>query len=518
MSAEGRATEPGSPPDPGQQPATTAVATEGRTPPHVHSEAGIFAILGQYAVMQIVWTATGIIRNKIVAFKLGPSAFGEFCQLQAVMTVAVTLVSFGMMVSVSRNVARSREPEERQEHLANANGIVLVLSLAAILMSLTLLASGQFLRRVGLSEQPAIVIAALLFIAAIPLEALKTNYLALLQGVLDVKGLAVGRSTAVVLATVVAVPVVWLFGFVGAAVQFFLLSAFVTVMLGLRCRTIGYAPLRVRLRREHVLLLASFGLVSMVSGSVQGLADTAVRTNLIEQAGAAANGLLQAPYTLAVTIKTIVLTSIGSVSLATIAPQTDPRETSRAIDRILNVVLPLGASALGLIGLMGVPAMVVLYSRAFTTGAVLFPYLLTADLLQVFVWVVGAPLLARGDRMLWLILDLVQYGARWALAMILMRSLGAYAVVVGYLVSVALHVALNLVIYRFRYRLELPMRHIRRLVVGLALVAVVAAVGARPTASIPATAAVALAWIAYTVHHARQSGMLAHLWQRFARR
>jgi hypothetical protein len=120
--------------------------------------------------------------------------------------------------------------------------------------------------------------------------------------------------------------------------------------------------------------------------------------------------------------------------------------------------------------------------------------------------------------MLWLILDLVQYGARWALAMILMRSLGAYAVVVGYLASVALHVALNLVIYRFRYRLELPMRHIRRLVVGLALVAVVAAVGARPTASIPATAAVTLAWIAYTVHHARQSGMLAHLRQRFARR
>jgi O-antigen/teichoic acid export membrane protein len=240
-----------------------------------------------------------------------------------------------------------------------------------------------------------------------------------------------------------------------------------------------------------------------------------------QQAGAAANGLLQAPYTLAVTIKTIVLASIGSVSLATIAPQTDPRETSRAIHRILNVVLPLGASALGLIGLMGlmgVPAMAVLYSRAFTTGAVLFPYLLTADLLQVFVWVVGTPLLARGDRMLWLILDLVQYGARWALAMILMRSLGAYAVVVGYLASVALHVALNLVIYHFRYRLELPMRHIRRLVVGLALVAVVAAVGARPTASIPATAAVALAWIAYTAHHARQSGMLAHLWQRFVRR
>ncbi len=132
MSAEGRATEAGSPPDLGQQPATTAVATEGRTPPHVHSEAGIFAILGQYAVMQIVWTATGIIRNKIVAFKLGPSAFGEFCQLQAVMAVAVTLVGFGMTVSVSRNVARSREPEERQEHLANANGIVLALSLAAI--------------------------------------------------------------------------------------------------------------------------------------------------------------------------------------------------------------------------------------------------------------------------------------------------------------------------------------------------------------------------------------------------
>jgi hypothetical protein len=41
------------------------------------SEGSIFSILGQYAVMQLVLAGTGLVRNKIVATRLGPAGFGE---------------------------------------------------------------------------------------------------------------------------------------------------------------------------------------------------------------------------------------------------------------------------------------------------------------------------------------------------------------------------------------------------------------------------------------------------------
>jgi O-antigen/teichoic acid export membrane protein len=221
---------------------------------------------------------------------------------------------------------------------------------------------------------------------------------------------------------------------------------------------------------------------------------------------------------LAVTVKGIVLASIGSVSLATIAPKTDRKEISSAIDRLLNVVIPVGTAALGLLGLLGVPAMLLLYSRAFTSSAMFFPYVLSADLLLVFVWVIGAPLLAKGDRVLWLLLDLFHAAARWGLALLLMRRLGSYAVVVGYLIAVAVHVSLNLAIYRFRYRLQLSPKHVIRVLFGLALVGLLSLAGARPTASLLATFAAAMSWLAFILYHARQGGLLLAVQRRLQRR
>jgi hypothetical protein len=254
--------------------------------------------------------------------------------------------------------------------------------------------------------------------------------------------------------------------------------------------------------------------MSMASGFAQGVSDTAVRTSLIASAGAAANGILQAPYVLAMTVKTIVLASVGSVSLASIGATTDRAEISATIERLLNVVVPVAAAALGLLGLLGAPAMAVMYSRQFASGASLFPYVLSADLLLVGVWVVGAPVLARGDRVLWLSLDLIHAGARWAMALLLMKRLGSVAVVVGLLAAVALHLALNLAVFRLRYRLHLAPRHAWRLFFGVVLVASLSMAGGGSASPAILTAA-SVVWLAYVVHHARQLGIAAGLQRRF---
>lgn len=503
----------------GPEPRAAVVADGGDAPaqgaPRVRSEVYLLSILSQFAVMQVVLAGAGLVRNKVVASRLGPAAFGEFSQVAAVVSVACALVSFGLGVGLSRNVARAATSDERQAQLANANGIVLSLSLAAFAGGFVLLGSGRLLPLAGLEPRPALVLAAAIFLVAIPFEALKNNYLAFLQGILDVRGMATRRSIAVLLATAIAVPVVWYFGFTGAAVQFLLLSTFVAALLGWRCRGIGYAPLRVRLEPTVVTRLAGFGLVSMASGFVQVFADTAMRARLIAAAGASANGLLQAPYVLSELLKSVLLASIGSVALATIAATRDRQQVSAEMDKLLNVVVPLGASALGLLGLLGAPVLAVLYSREFAGGVRFFPFILTADLLLVFVWVIGAPLLARGDRMLWLVLDLTYAAIRWGVAIVLMPRLEGVAIVVGYVAAVAVHLSLTLAVCRFRYRLDIQAKHLYRLAAGVALVAGLSVVGASVPRSIPAAVAGFAAWAGFALYQARYGELVPALRRRF---
>jgi O-antigen/teichoic acid export membrane protein len=483
--------------------------------PRIRSEAHLFTILGQFAVMQIVVACAGLVRNKVLASRLGPESFGEFAQLAAVVSVACAVVSFGMGVGLSRNAAKAATHEDRHAQLANANGVVLGLSAAALTGGLILLASGRLLSLAGLKEQRAMVIAAAICIAAIPFEAVKSNYLAFLQGILDTRGVATSRSAAVLLATALAVPLIWYFGLIGAAAQGLLLSILVATLLGWRCRVLGYSPLRVRLNPALVATLASFGIVSMASGFAQVFADTAVRARLIASVGASANGVLQAPYVLSELLKGVVLASIGSVALASIAATRERQQVSAEVDRLLNVVLPVGTSALGLLGLLGAPVLTLLYSQQFAAGARLFPYILGADLLLAFVWVIGAPVLAHGDRILWLALDLLYAALRWGVAILLMARLEAVSVVVGYLAAVAVHLSVTLAIYRFRYRLELKPKHLLRLASGIALVAFLSFVGAGVPTSLPLAALGFAAWAAYTVYHARRSELLPALRRRF---
>ena len=483
-----------------------------------YTESMLAVMFGQYAVMQFVVAATGLVRNKVIALRLGPSALGEIAQLGAVVSAVLAVVSFGMQVSLSRNVARAGTFAERQAYLANANGMVLSLSLLATGAVFAFLIAGDLLTVVGLPVAPDVIAAAGLFFAAIPLISIGTNYLALLQGVLDVKGLATQRSLAVLLATMISVPVVWVFGLVGAAATFLILNALLTVLLGLRCRSLGYNWLALRLNREVISVLAAFGIASMAAGFAQTFADTAIRASLLKQFGSDANGLLQAPLVIATTLQAIVLGSIGSMSLATLSHASNVEETRRTIDRLLNVAIPLSTVALGLLGLLGVPAMVVLYSDKFVGSAALLPWILCANLIQVFVWVIGAPLLASGDRALWLLLDLVWDGARWAFSIALLPRYGATAIAMGMLFGFGLHLVLNILAIRFRYQLRIGWKHGAKLFVGLAIVGFVAVIGADFTTSVPAMVTAAVIWVSYTAYVGRSTPLAARLRSAVTRR
>ena len=136
---------------------------------------------------------------------------------------------------------------------------------------------------------------------------------------------------------------------------------------------------------------------------------------------------------------------------------------------------------LAFLGLVGVPAMIALYSDVFTSGAGLFPWFLCTNLVMVVVWVIGAPLLATGDRAIWLALDIVWACARWSAGMALLPVYGPTAVGIGMLLPVMLHMLLLTVVIRARYKLRLSLAQMAKVGIGIFVVVSVAVLGGQWT-------------------------------------
>lgn len=434
----------------------------------------------QLGGMQFVIALTAVARNKVLALRLGTDGFGEFSQIALLGVAASVFVAFGLGMSLNRNVAAATSDEERQRLLSQSNGVVLLLaaSIAAIAAAVVGLRP-DVLEFVGLEPRPAIVAALVILLVYVPLEAAVKHRVAFLTAVLDIAGMTSGRSTALAIGTAVSIPIVWYFGLVGAAVQLTLITGGIVLLLDRRCRRIGYRPWGVRFQWTVVRFLAALGIASLIAGFVQQLADLYVRSFLIRSLDASQNGIYQAALSITYQVKAIVLGSVGSYSIATLSQDASRERVIQTADQLLSIVLPIGAVALAGLGLLSGPAVLVLYSHEFLPAQSLLPFLLTGEFVQVMIWVVGAPLLARNRVWTWLTFELVFSAARTAAAVALIPRIGVTGVAMGYAAASLLHLAITGGYYLGVFRYTIGVRNAVTFGIGAALVAGMSYLGSR---------------------------------------
>ena len=432
--------------------------------------------------MQLVIAGTAIVRNKVLALRLGPDGFGEFMQLTLIVLSAAVIAAFGFGMSLNRNVAAAASDEERQRLLAQANAVNLTLAALILLVLLpAVLLRPQLLSVVGLTTEPAVVLALVILAAVVPLEAAVQHRVAFLTGVLDIKGMTAGRSLALALGTATGVPIVWLFGLAGAAVQVTLLTLMILLLLDQRCRRIGFRPWALTFDPHTMRVLAGFGLASLTAGFALQLSDVLVRSALIRDTGLAQNGIYQAALSITHQVKAIVLGSVGSYALATLSHEVTRERVIETSNRLLSAVLPIAAVALAALGLLSGPALVVLYSADFLAAQRVLPWLLSADFLHVTIWVLGAPLLALGRVRVWLVLELVYLCARVAASLTLLPVFGVVGIAIGHALATTLHLLLTGGYYVLAFRFSVAPRNVALGAAGLGAVMVASWRGAQVT-------------------------------------
>lgn len=470
--------------------------------------------LVRLAGMQFVLAVAGIVRYKLLAVRLAADGFGEFQQLVVAAGTVTVLVSFGLGVGLNRNVAAAPTHDERQTLLGTANFIVCALGLAAfVVFGVFLVATPDAIARLGVSSSVPVRWAAGLLLLFIPLDAMKNNLVAFLLGALDVGGMTAGRSIAVFLATALSIPIVWGLGLIGASLQLGCITLFLLVALGRRCNHLGFAPLRLTWNRPAAVGLAAFGAAALAASFAQQVGDLVVRTQLVRQFGLAENGYYQAALLLGGQVQTIVLGGVGSYALASLSKTGDRDGIVKTTNLLLAGVLPIAILALSGVGLLALPLLIILYAPSFSAAARFLPLLLGAFVLEAFVWVIGAPLLAIKRIKLWLVLDLIYFTLRAAAGILLLPVLGPTAMAAGYFLAMSVHLGLHAYVYFLVLRFEVDPRHVRQLGIGLALVMGIAWIGCTPSSTWIHYSVAAVAWLAYLAFAVHRQVGLGRAWQ-----
>lgn len=449
--------------------------------PHFLKAKAILVAMAQLGGLQIILALSGLVRNKVAAVYLKTAGMGEWAQIQGVATTVFVIVQFGMVVGLSRNTAAAKTERDRQEQLSVANTLTMGMALLALLLAICFFlvpARHSLLGSLGIHADFELLL--ILFVVVLaPVEGLRNNFLSFLQGVLDIGGIATKRSITAIFATVAAIPLVSMFGVTGACLQFAVTSVLLAVLLGHRCYQLGYRPLRFQWERSSAVSLVTVGGALLVVNFAGNWADVFIRSLLIRHAGLSEAGMYQAAFLLSSQVTQIALGSIGVFSLASISRSTDPEFTSHQLHVMYQVILPISAIGLGLLGLLEGPAVQLLFSFQFKSSSDLLPLLLVGNSLQAAAWVTGAPLLGCGKVRAWITLLLIGAALRVLTAAAFLPLFGTQAIPLSFLLGQVFDMLTSLFLCSRSLKIRTSRADLARIGFSSALPGIVALLGLR---------------------------------------
>ena len=258
--------------------------------------------------------------------------------------------------------------------------------------------------------------------------------------------MARSRGVAVVSATLISLPLIIVWGLVGAVISAMLIAAFTAVALAVRLHALGYSPLRFRWASPAVKPLLALGLASTASAVAHGASDVVSRGITLTNVGAKANGLIQAPVSVTGLLQGVLLGSVGAMSVAVVARASGSAEVRHELHRMLDFVIPFAALGFAVLGATAPLILRVLFSEAFAGAEGLFLPILLYQYTVVLYWIIGSPLLAAGRAGLWLSLELIGAGVKVALTWWLVPILGMEGLPISLVLFALLHLALNILV------------------------------------------------------------------------
>jgi PST family polysaccharide transporter len=411
------------------------------------------AILGLGSVATVV---AAIVRAKILAARLGPEGTGVLAQLASLTAVLVPLATLGIGNGLVAMIAEARAANDfARVHALTRLGSRLAWGVGGGLALLAALASPWL--AAGIYRDSAFTWAILLGAASVPLSAVASVNISMLQGHQAVRSMA-GLNVAIALAQIATiVPLAFLWGVPGAVAQLVVITAIWAWWSGRllaphtprapRVPTppgpgAGTGPAAAA-AKPLLRPLLRYGISSLLVGLSSTLTLLVLRSMLVDKLGLPANGIYQVCVGVSGLLMPTILNAITAnvwPEIAALPNDADVPPVMRSGVRLAFLLTTGFCAAI----LVGAPIWVPLfYSGRFLPALDLLPIQFLGDYFRAAAWMFGIWLVPRNRLRPWVLFDVV-YGVTLLVAFVLLVDrVGLKSVVIGYVLAHMTHAGLH---------------------------------------------------------------------------
>jgi enterobacterial common antigen flippase len=416
------------------------------------------AILGMGSAATLV---AAILRAKILAAWLGTSGTGLLAQLAGLTAVLVPLATLGAGGGVATMIAeaRGRGDLDRVRRVART-ATTLAWRVGIALAVLAAILSPWLAEGILRDRSYAWVI--LLGAATVPLSAVASLRISMLQGLGAVKAMATLTALIAVIGIATVVPLAWYFGVRGAVAQLVILALAYAVLSGRLLRPVfprseqepargpiaQAAPQEPAIDRTLLAPLLRFGGSALLVGLSSTLTLLVLRSILVDRLGFSANGIYQVCIGVSGMVMPLILNSITATVWPEIAALPSDRDAPGPMHGAvrLGFLLTTGtAAALLTVAPIWVP---LFYSPEFRPALDLLPLQFLGDYFRAAAWIFGIWLVPRARLKPWVAFDLVYAAVLLGVFLLLVDRVGVRSVVLAYVAAHVSHAGLHYVLAR----------------------------------------------------------------------
>lgn len=389
------------------------------------AQAGAIGVAGAAVSALLGW-----LRAKGLALALGPSGIGLYGQVWAFVLFASSFASLGIGVGTTALVALHRERRETDDLGDVARTSLTLPAVASVSLAFAVAGSAALVAPLVLARHAPwlVVIGA----ASIPFAALQLPLQHVLQGFED----AIGQNVVYVLYgiafTAAAVVGAFLGGVYGAVLGLALGNVVLVFLYATRTRSLlrgaRVSLSRAKSTRKAMKALVGVGIASLSMAVIYGVADLAVRTELLHAWGASVAGYWFALLTISVQF---IGTLAGAMSYFTapLAARAYAEENLTAVQEVLDASLRLAVIVImpALVLLVATRHLIIgiLFSDAFGPVAHVLPIQAAGDAVRTVGWTLGVALVPLGMTRAWFMIGAAAsllfgaigtlFAARWGL-------------------------------------------------------------------------------------------------------
>ncbi|QWT18893.1 O-antigen translocase [Bacillus sp. NP157] len=412
--------------------------------------AGAWSAIGTAARL-----ATALVLVKLVAWLAGPVGVGRLGQFMSLMSLLAVLAGGGISAGVVKYVAEYRDdPARLSRLLSSALGYAMV---AACVMACAALLFARPLATWLLGDPTYDSLIRVLAIAQLGI-ALVNYVLAVINGFMDVRRLALVQVAGSLLSVALALCLARWFGLYGALLAIVLGQLF-WLLVGLpawwRSPYFRRGMLSVRFDPEMTRRLAAFSLMSLSSALLPPLVNIAVRDHLAGSFGWEQVGYWQAVTRVSDAYLLFFTTAINIYYLPRLASLHERPALLGELRGAARVLLPAVAASAALVYILRGWITRLLFNADFDPANDLYAAQLVGDVVKIAAFVLSYLMLAKAMTRLFIVSECVFAASYLVLVYVFTARYGLPGAMLAFAVNYLAYLVFNLVVVR-RYLGGLP--------------------------------------------------------------